>query len=125
MNKKAVNIDAVIMELMHNGKYKDYTVHSIGEGVEYFTIYVEIDGIIYPIHVTKIDTYTNTMLNIDRAINIIKSKEPEMFLYLKQRIDKLEQKLTEISLQNNRDNVSDIKMKVLKEVLNVINDYNE
>ena len=119
MVKNAVNIESVITELMHNKKYKDYTVHSLGEGVEYFTIYVEIDGIIYPIHVTKLDTYMNTMLNIDRAINIIKSKEPEMFLYLKQRIDKLEEKIAEIS---NRNNIEDLKLKALKEVMNAIND---
>lgn len=120
MNNKAVNIDAVIAELMHNKKYKDYKVHSIGEGVEYFTIHVEIDGIIYPIHVTNLDTYTNTMLNIDRAINIIKSKEPEMFLYLKQRIDKLEKKLNE---EIKKDNIAEIKLKLLEEVVTTIKDY--
>ena len=119
MVKKAVNIEAVITELMHSGKYKDYTVHSLGEGVEYFTIYVEIDGIIYPIHVTKLDTYANTMLNIDRAIHIIKSKEPEMFLYLKKRIDQLEDKITELS---NRDNIENMKLKALKEVMYAINE---
>lgn len=110
MSKQYYEVESIILELMHNQKYKDYKIHSVGEGVEYVTIYTEIDGIIYPLHLIRCQTFSEALLQLDRMIYAIKSKEPEMFLYLKQRIDKMEEdikvirrKLAEHTTSNNSD----------------------
>lgn len=91
MTKRYYEVEAIMQELMHNPKYQDYRIHSIGEAVEYVTIYTEIDGIVYPLHLLRCQTYSEALLQLDRMIHTIKSKEPDMYLYLKQRIDNLEE----------------------------------
>ena len=91
MSKQYYEVEAIILELMHNQKYRDYKIHSVGEGVEYVTIYTEIDGIIYPLHLIRCQTFSEALVQLDRMIYTITSKEPDMFLYLKQQIDKLQE----------------------------------
>lgn len=126
MSKQYYEVEAIILELMHNRKYKDYKIHSVGEGVEYLTIYTEIDGIIYPLHLLRCQTFSEALLQLDRMIHTIKSKEPDMFLYLKQRIDKMEedikvihQQLAKHTMSNDSDTT---KYRIMLETMKALED---
>lgn len=106
MSKQYYEVESIILELMHNRKYKDYKIHSVGEGVEYVTIYTEIDGIIYPLHLIRCQTFSEALIQLDRMIYTIKSKEPDMFLYLKQRIDKMEEDMKVLKGQITKHTMS-------------------
>lgn len=124
MSKEYYNVEAILKELMHNAKYKDYAVHSVGESVEYVTIYTEIDGIIYPLHLLRCQTYSEALIQLDRMIHTIKSKEPDMYLYLKQRIDNLEECIKVINGQLKEKttdrSASDIKYQIILETIKAL-----
>lgn len=124
MSKKYYEVEAIVKELMHNPKYQYYRIHSIGEDVEHVTIYTEIDGIIYPLHLLRCQTYSEALIQLDRMIYTIKSKEPDMFLYLKQRIDEIDNdiKLIKGKLSNCLvdDNANSQKYQIITEVIKAL-----
>lgn len=123
MSKEYYQVEAIIQELMHNPKYQYYRIHSIGEGVEYVTIYTEIDGIVHPLHLLRCQTFSEALIQLDRMIHTIKSKEPDMFLYLKQRIDKMDERIKIINdrLKKVSDKSdSDIKYHIILETIKAL-----